>query len=602
MKKTTLFVALSLMAASLMAAPVSEASALRVAVNFWNTYRPQETKPVASLQKHSFPDLQHLYVFANGDEGFVIVASDDRVRPVLGYSFDSPFPTRLHRELRYWLSGYERQIVYAAANEGAADYRWDLLLDSEVPPVPVSLTNVPMLCKTRWDQGAPFNALCPYDSVYRDRTVVGCVATAMAQIMKRWNHPSCGTGSHSYEYSYFGTLSADFGNTTYMWELMPNYITLVSLPEYEAALSTLSYHCGVAVDMMYGTHAVGGSGAYSSCGWWASACAENAFHRYFKYDSTLIHYRERYQYSDSEWLAMIDADLAAGRPMYYDGSDSTGGHAFVLDGSNLDTCYHFNWGWSGYGDGFYAMNNLAPGSGGAGGNATYSFNSDQGALFGIQPVPEVFDTIVLHDTICTNYTTYESHGYQLPVVNSDTNLRHLDTIFSLHLRVIGSNIVSYSSNQGLTSAISDFEYCPADGIELIECPFTRNKYHFVGWSTQRGGNTDSLYQPGQILHHQGNVTLYARWEKDSDVDVSDVEYDEAFTLWPNPTAGDVSIRLDAGQGVEVVVYDDLGRTMLREDRCGPVTKIPLSGLPDGVYTVRVSTENGVYNRRIIKQK
>ena len=69
----------------------------------------------------------------------------------------------------------------------------------------------------------------------------------------------------------------------------------------------------------------------------------------------------------------------------------------MLDGSNLDTTYHFNWGWSGYGDGFYAMNNLAPGSGGAGGNATYTFNSGQGAIFGIQPVPEVFDTIVLYD-------------------------------------------------------------------------------------------------------------------------------------------------------------------------------------------------------------
>ena len=602
MKKTTLLVALLLTAACLMAAPVSETTALRVAVNFWNTYRTPEAKPVASLQRFSFPELQHLYVFANGDEGFVIVSADDRVRPVVGYSFDSPFPTRLHPELRYWLTGYERQIAYAATTEGAPDYRWGVLLDSEVPPVPVSLANVPMLCKTRWDQGSPFNALCPYDSVYSDRTVVGCVATAMAQIMKRWNHPSCGTGSHSYDYSYFGTLSADFGNTTYMWEIMPNYIVLSTLSESASALSTLSYHCGVSVDMMYGTHAVGGSGAYSSCGWWASACAESAFYRYFKYDSTLLHYRERYQYSDSEWLAMIDADLAAGRPMYYDGSDSTGGHAFVLDGSNLDTCYHFNWGWSGYGDGFYAINDLAPRTGGTGGNATYTFNNNQGAIFGIQPVPEVFDTIVVYDTICTNYTGYERQGYQLPVANNDTNLRHLDTIFALHLRVTGTDIVSYSSNQGLTSAIYDYEYCPIDGIELIECPFTRNKYHFIGWSAQRGGSTDSIYQPGEIFHHRGNITLYARWQKDSEVAVSDVEDDEVFTLWPNPTTGEVSIRLDAGRGAEVVVYDAVGRVMLRESHCGPEAKISLSAFPDGVYTVQVRTAVGVYNRRIIKQK
>lgn len=600
MKKTTVLVALLLMAVGMMAAPVSETTAHRVAVNFWNTYHSPEAKPVASMQRYSFPELQRLYVFANGEEGFVIVAADDRVRPVVGYSFDSPFPTRLHRELRYWLGGYEQQIAYASTTEGTADSRWGLLLDSEVPPEPVSLTNVPQLCMTRWDQGSPFNRHCPYDSVYHDRTVVGCVATAMAQIMKRWNHPSCGTGSHSYDYSYFGTLSADFGSTTYMWEDMPNYITVATLPQSEEALSVLSYHCGVSVDMMYGTHAVGGSGAYSSCGWWASACAENAFHRYFKYDSAMLHYRERYQYSDAEWLAMIDEDLAAGRPMYYDGSDTAGGHAFVLDGSNYDTCYHFNWGWSGYGDGYYAMNNLAPGSGGAGGNATYTFNSDQGALFGIQPVPEVFDTIVVYDTICTNYASYENHGYSLPVANNDTNLRYLDTIIALHLRVIGANKVSYSANTGTLSAIKDYDYCPADGIELIECPFTRDNYHFIGWSTKRTGASDSLYQPGDILYRQGNVLIYARWKKNSTTAVDEVA-DDMLKLWPNPTVETLNLSLTNAEDVTVNVIDTWGRVVIQRQVVGGKAKISLERLPAGTYTVTIYTPNAVYKRRIIKK-
>ncbi len=600
MKKTTAIAAMLLMGAQLIAAPVSETTALRVALNFWNTYRPQEVKTVTTMQTLSFPELQHLYVFANGADGFVLVAADDRVRPVVGYSFDSPFPTRLHPELRYWLSGYEQQIAYAATTEGTADRRWAALLEDEVPPVPVSLTNVPMLCQTRWDQGSPYNKLCPYDSVYMDRTVVGCVATAMAQIMKRWNHPSCGTGSHTYEYSHFGPLSANFGNTTYMWESMPNYVAMSTRPESEEALSTLSYHCGVAVDMMYGTHAVGGSGAYSSCGWWASACAEHAFYEYFKYDAELLHYRERYQYSDSAWLAMIDADLAAGRPMYYDGSDSTGGHAFVLDGSNLDTCYHFNWGWSGYGDGFYAMNDLAPRVGGTGGNATYTFNNDQGAIFGIQPVPEVFDTIVEYDTICSNYTTYENHGYTLPVANNDTNLRHLDTIFALHLHVIGSNVVSYSSNTGLTSAIDDYLFCPVDGIVLLDCPFTRNKFHFIGWSTERGGTPDTLYQPGSIFYHQGNVTLYARWKKDSDVAVSEVDDDEV-AIWPNPTKEEINFSLTDADDISVYVIDAWGRVVIERKVVAGKAKISLERLPAGTYTVTIYTADAVYKKRIIKQ-
>ena len=593
MKKTTLFVALLLMAGHLLAAHVSEATAHLVAVNFWNTYRPQEVKPVTTLQVLSYSELQHLYVFANEGDGFVIVASDDRVRPVLGYSFDSPFPTRLHPELRYWLRGYEEQIAYAATTEGGADPRWGTLIDGEVPPQPVALANVPMLCHTRWDQGSPYNNQCPYDSVYHDRVVVGCVATAMAQIMKRWNHPSCGTGSHSYNYSYFGTLSADFGNTTYMWELMPNFVNVATSVERERALSTLSYHCGVAVNMMYGTHAVGGSGAYS----WDAA---QAFYKYFKYDSTILHYRHRNNYSDSDWLAMIDEDLANGRPMYYDGSDPDGGHAFILDGSNLDTTYHFNWGWSGYGDGFYTMSNLAPGSGGAGGNSTYTFNLDQGCIFGIQPLPELFDTIVLYDTICTNYDSYETHGYSLPVASNDTNLRVLDTIFALHLNLMESGIVTYSSNVGITSRIEDYQYCPVDGIEMIECPFTRDKYHFIGWSTERNGTPDTLYQPGDILYRYGNVTIYARWKKDSAVGIDEADED-ALSMWPNPTVETLNLTLTDAGDVTVNVIDAWGRVVIQRQVVGGKAKISLERLPAGTYTVTIYTSDTVYKRRVIKR-
>ena len=611
MKKTTLaLVALLLSAGHLLATPVSEATAQRVAVNFWNTFRPQDVKPVTSLQTLSFPGLEHLYVFANEEaDGFVIVASDDCVRPVVGYSFENPFPSRLHSELRYWLSGYEEQIAYAATTDGAADPRWTTLLTTEDPPQPVSLVAVAPLCTTVWDQGAPYNRKCPYDSTFGERTVVGCVATAMAQIMKRWNHPSCGTGNRSYEHHSmgswpsYGVLSADFEHTTYMWEDMPDYVVVAANERQEMALSTLSYHCGVAVDMMYGVSATGGSGAYSSCGWWANACAEHAFYDYFKYDTSLRCHM-RYEFSDNEWLAMIDEDLANGRPIYYAGSDSTGGHAFVLDGSNLDTMYHFNWGWSGYGNGYYAMNDLAPRAGGAGGNATYTFNSGQEAIFGIQPVPELFDTIEVYDTICSNYTLYENHGYTLPVGNQTTYLRYLDTIFHLHLYVISTNIVTFSSNVGITSAIEEHEYCSADGVQMIECSFTRNNYHFIGWSTQKNGTPDTLYQPGDLVYTHGNVLFYARWEKNSSEAIPAVE-EEVVKLWPNPTTGELIITVGIGHYAEILVIDASGRTMLRADypNCmGGETKISLADLPDGAYTVQVRTPMGIYNRRIIKQK
>ena len=632
MKKTALgVVAMLLLAGTAVAAPVSEATAVRVALNFWNTYRPQDVKPVSAMQTLSFPELQNMYVFANDTIGFVIVAADDRVRPVLGYSFDSPFPQRqLHPELNFWLSIYEDQIAYAATLNRAADPRWNSLLTAVPPAQPLSLSNVPVLCKTRWNQDDPFNRLCPYDTVYHKRTVVGCVATAMAQIMKRWNHPSCGTGHHSYEHhpmwpntTSYGTLSADFEHTTYMWELMPNSVMIATTQQKAHALSVLSYHCGIAVDMMYGPSATGGSGAYSSCDpyYWncdsVTAFAENAFSEHFKYseerhfeqrnksiwssssysmvDSTLI--------SDSVWLAMIDEELAHGRPMYYSGSDNSGGHAFVLDGSNLDTCYHFNWGWGGSGDGYYAMNNLAPGSGGAGGNVTYTFNQGQGAIFGIQPIPETFDTIELYDTVCTNYTVYENYGYTLPLVSCDTNLRYLDTIIKLHLQVDEANHVTYSSNSSGFGQMVENTYCHADGVEMIECPFTRNGYYFIGWSTENAGPIDTLYQPGQVVFLQGNAVLFARWKKRDSTPVLEVE-DDVVGLWPNPTTGEITVTLRLGHEAQILVIDAMGRTVLREDYPNMMNggaKLSLQELPDGIYTLQVKTEVGAYNRRIIKQ-
>ncbi len=605
-KYILLAVVMVLFGNAMQATPVSQETARQVAVNFWNTYRPADVKPVATMENYSFPELQHLFVFANDDQGFVIVTADDRVRPVVGYSFDSPFPSRLHPELRYWLSGYEEQISNAVAVEGAADPRWGALLDGEVPGAPLTLSNVPMLCQTRWDQGEPFNRLCPYDEYYNDRAVVGCVATAMAQIMKRWNHPSCGTGNHSYmhgssdfDYSY-GVLSADFEHTTYMWQLMPNLIPMTTMEERAMAVATISYHCGVAVDMMYGTHATGGSGAYSECGWWATACAEHAFYEYFKYENTLQH-RNRDGYSDSVWLSFIDEDLANGRPIYYSGSDATGGHAFVLDGSNLDTTYHFNWGWSGYGDGFYAMNNLAPGGGGAGGNATYTFNYGQGAIFGIVPMEEQFDTVTVYDTICNDLESYVFYEYTLPVVSTTRELRHLDTIFNLHLTVVNTNEANFSSNTGGMGQVFTETYCYVDSLLLPECPYTRKKKYFFGWSRDNHGNAE-IYQPGEKVGVRGNVTFYAIWKDSSTLAIRDVE--EGVSLWPNPTSGELTVSLDEGRVVQLSVFDAVGRAVLREDYQNLLSKgvkISLQGLPSGVYTLQIKTEKGLYNQRIIKR-
>ena len=602
MKKILLAILCAGIALTTYANSVSVEVAARVAANFWNTYHPQEVKPVETMPSVSFEELRHMYVFVNGEEGFVIVAADDRVQPILGYSFDSPFPQReLHSELRYWLGGYEEQIRAACATLRPAHPRWTELLDSPVPPTPLTLTNVPALVQTRWDQGAPYNILCPYDEDYERNSVVGCVATAMAQIMKRWNHPQCGTGSHSYVHAKYGQLSVDYSNTTYHWDNMPTHIPAAA-PDYVAHdIALLSYHCGVAVDMMYSPRS---SGAYTICWDQMNACAVNAFRTFFEYDQSL-HYLFRAYYDDSTWLAMIDADLAQGRPLYYDGSDDEGGHAFILDGSDLDTHYHFNWGWSGYGDGFYAMNNLAPGSGGAGGNATYTFNQDQGAIFGIVPVPEQLDTVEVWDTACTGMGTYDIYDYSLTVANLDTTIYYLDTVINLHLRKRARNLLNFLPNGG-NGNDQQLLYCYKDSVTMPECEFTPSNpaLGFRGWSENRRGN-GQRYLENQVVKMIGNHTFYAIW-RDTSLGIDLAADDNGLLLWPNPATEMVNLSFPHMQGdAQVLLIDMAGRTVRRQsfrlDDLQGRLQISLTGLPRGLYYLHLETDEGVYNQKIIKE-
>lgn len=625
MKKVILIIAaLFTLAASTFARPVTTADALSVANRFWTKYHPSGVKTIVSPKVLTFAGLDQLHIFDMEGQGFIIVAADDRVKPVLAYSFENPFPSELNPELAYWLRGYNAQIaemVKGGDFTQSADIlqQWSELspltdTDGDIDSTAASDTTstiirIPAMVQTQWDQGAPYNMYCPYDSARHGRTVVGCVATAMAQIMKYWNHPAYGEGFHSYQPSSMWhpgisspTLSVDFGQTTYLWENMPNRLELFSQAHEKEAVALLSYHCGVAVEMMYGVSADGGSGAYSSCGSWVSACATNAFHLYFRYDSSLF-YSYRNHYSDDDWTALIDENLALGQPMYYSGSDSTGGHAFVLDGADNQQRYHFNWGWSGYGDGFYTVNNLAPGSGGDGGNATYTFNSSQGAIFGIKPVDEEinYDTIEYYDTICNTSQYYYFHEHRLAVTDTDTLLRHLNSYYHYHLRVINQQRLFLNPNiSGRTPLMKYF--CPAEGYTLPDCTFTNQGHMFIGWCRSKTGD-DTIYQPGQHANLKSSATFFAMWVDTTTASILDLE-GENISLWPNPTSGELFISLSLGHDAQLFVIDALGRTVLREkhpNAMGGTAKITLQDLPAGLYTIQIKTAGGIYNQRIIKQ-
>lgn len=383
MKRLSTLLLLMLGSLSLMAAPVKQSEATLVASNFWSAISSQ---PIESMQVVSQTGFSQFFIFdVNQGDGFVIVSADDVAYPILGYSINSP-AGEMGPETRFWLGQYEAEIEALVAGtvevesdvKGYVQEQWTLLRQGTWQQ-PKTTSIVQQMLTTQWNQSPYYNALCPTG------TPAGCTAIATAQIMKYWNHPVVGNGSHSYYASSYGMLSADFDSTTYDWANMPNRLSSYSSNEQITAVATLCYHVGVAVEMDYGPD---GSGA-SVVGYGASS--QTALVNYFNYENTLSGVYKS-DYNDLSWVNLLKDELDAGRPILYAGYDSEAGHAFVFDGYNGSSQFHINWGWGGYYDGYFAMGSLNPGGGGVGSNTSNTFNYYNQAVIGIEPKPRLAST------------------------------------------------------------------------------------------------------------------------------------------------------------------------------------------------------------------
>ena len=292
------------------------------------------------------------YVF-NAGEGFVLVAADYRCVPILGYSFNGNFDKHaLPDNFRSWLEGYradiERGILAEAHEDKETLAQWQSLLDKRFGPTPAAKDETYLLTST-WEQGSGYNNYCPV--MDGEHVVVGCVATAMAQIIRYWGYPRRGFGRAGYVHSTYGLQSVDFDTTDYDYTLMPDRIRRSSSAAERDMVSRLCYHCGVTVHMNYQNPShTSGSGAQSS------HVPEALIH--FGYTDT--RYIDRGLMNDDvQWRVLIRKEIDAGRPIYYSGtSSSSGGHAFVLDGYSTQNRFHFNWGWGGSSDGFYTLTTM----------------------------------------------------------------------------------------------------------------------------------------------------------------------------------------------------------------------------------------------------
>lgn len=536
MKKTVISFLFLLTAFGLSANPVNRDEARMAAQNYWkieNGYYPDFEDA-----EFEFSNM-YLFLLANNDnDGFIIIAADDRSVPVLGYSLGNQFITKsMPRNVYAWLKDYERQIDFLVKNdiEPTAETRneWTMLRGGITAPRQTA--SVSPLLETEWSQDPYYNDKCPEGTW--DKCPAGCTATATAQVMNYWQHPATGVGSHSYSWNG-RTLSANFGNTTYDWNNMPNSLDYYSTSTEVNAVSTLIYHVGVACDMDYGDD---GSGAeVVSYGDGSIACAENALIKYFRYSSSLhgLHYSSC---TDAEWKAKLKNELDNSRPVIYAGYDTKSGHCFVFDGYNSYGKFHINWGWGGYCDAYYAIGQLNPSSGGTGSSSSNTYNIDNKAIFGIQPATSTSPSTTTI-TVAANNTAYGSASGAGTFNNSTTQTSQILASSNEGYRFVdwntGSRYNPFSAihNGEAQSFTANFApvtgdtlyYCELGNISALRTSETNTPFWGIRFPVSSLTAGKMLYKVQLYVYYTGTYTLHV-YSGGTTAPVLE-EYQESFSI------------------------------------------------------------------------
>ena len=336
----------------LQAKRITQWQAQQQAYSFWGKQMPQKAK-AKSRAATTASRSDAYYVFNNDAGGFVIIAGDDAVTPVLGYTSTGSFDAEnLPDGLKDLLKSYERQIAALGDNYVA-----------NRTATRAAFTGEKLLKTAEWNQYAPFNKYTP------NNYVTGCVATAGAIVMKHHGYPAKGTGSHSYTWNG-KTLTANFEHD-YDWASMPAKYDGTNDAAFDGVARLMS-DLGVAVEMQY---AKSGSAAYIGN-------LISALQTYFGY-SKLSYLASIDDMEAEAWKEKLRGEIDGNRPILYSASDaSSGGHSFIIDGYK-DESFSVNWGWGGYCNGFYQIGALNPEN--AGKPTGDKYNLGQTAVIGLQP-------------------------------------------------------------------------------------------------------------------------------------------------------------------------------------------------------------------------
>ncbi|WP_299452085.1 C10 family peptidase [uncultured Microscilla sp.] len=405
---TTLFMSL-LLIGNLAADPIQKSTAVSVALNWLSSQNGNQRttgaqKTVKSCEAVVYKGMTVYYLVSYNEGGYVIVSADDKAKPVLGYSETNPLDNSFQNPvIQNWMKNYKiyvYDLVKTQQKTRRTSYKaaWSRLTRNESKRIKTEVE--PMMPDILYSQGRGWNAQCPEDEKGpAGRALVGCVATAMGQVMRFWEHPRQGQGSRTYNHNTYGELSADFGNTIYNWSAMSKS----TADEHNAQLL---YHCGVSVRMNYSGES---SGAYSRD-------VVTALKNYFRYDRGInMIYKSRY--SAEEWGNKMKEELSEGRPVLYSARSTlttNAGHLFALDGyevTNEGDYFHINWGWAGRSNGYFYLTEMITHGG------DHNWVESNAAIIGIKPVnaaPEFTSapaaSIAANQTFVYNVTVMDADG------------------------------------------------------------------------------------------------------------------------------------------------------------------------------------------------
>ncbi|WP_291530130.1 thiol protease/hemagglutinin PrtT [Bacteroides sp. UBA939] len=609
MRYTLLFLFV-LLSNALLADNISAEQAHAVATNFFK--KGIQTRGITSAylqlvwngedaQTRSIGNTPAFYVFNNIEGGgFVIIAGDDAVMPVLGYSFTNHFAVDgMPSNLKGWMNGLKEQInearrVGLIASDAVSD-AWRSISET------VDETMVEQQYETaEWNQLSPYNTLCP--EIRSVRTVTGCVATAVAILMRYHEWPETGKGTlpaYNYVANIRGTEISQaipertLGNV-YNWNNMPLEYDGKSSEAAKAEVASLMYDCGVMAQSEFNIASAGGTSA-------STLAALQGLAEYMGYNKGMV-CLFRDWYSEEEWIRMLKDEIRTVGPVLYGGATlKNEGHQFILDGYTTDDYFSVNWGWSGVSNGFFLISALNPDEQGVGGSSDSGFVANQDAVFGMKKMENNSD----YQSLLGMFGDGPYVGLKTAEIEFKVN-----TTFRIGVGLIRNcGLTAYNGvvalalvgeNLNVREVISEEKSINLEVYAVTVSNFTCR----ISSTPQPGDRIMAVYKgmndADWKLVRGGSGTTNEIIVKDKPTSITEVEEDGKFIAFCDRQRGIVTVSLPENT-CSLNVYDANGR-LLKQIPTEENTNITFScrEYPAGVYILQAVTDKGTQQHKFLK--